>query len=90
MHGPTCVFWANLTPFSLSGSGRLAVGSPRLPRVARAPAAATARAVLQTADERPALLDATQQWAQWNIGAMGYQVTKMPCRPRSWANFSLF
>jgi beta-glucosidase len=23
MHGPTCIFWANLTPFSLKVSGRV-------------------------------------------------------------------
>ena len=24
MHGPTCIFWANLTPFSLKTGGRIA------------------------------------------------------------------
>jgi hypothetical protein len=33
MHGPTCIFWANLTPFSLKGlpapDDRVAPGPPR-------------------------------------------------------------
>jgi hypothetical protein len=30
MHGPTCIFWANLTPFSLQDAGPAALGGSLL------------------------------------------------------------
>ena len=31
MHGPTCIFWANLTPFSLQAYSSLDLGLRRCP-----------------------------------------------------------
>ena len=36
MHGPTCIFWANLTPFFLQWSERRALAEKRLTAMQKA------------------------------------------------------
>ena len=33
MHGPTCIFWANLTPFSLEAEYALGVSNAKLDQI---------------------------------------------------------
>ena len=75
MRGPTCIFWANLTTFSLQNISvlRLLTGEEVVEVVAhRAVASAEAEA------QRAALRAAGHP-----------KVRKAPSWPRSWANFSL-
>jgi hypothetical protein len=77
MHGPTCIFWANLTPFSLKPERCLAA------RDGGGCAEGYAGADCSECDA-----GADPAWIQ-RLGDCT-QVRTTPSWPRSWANCSLF
>ena len=81
VHGPTCILWANLTPFSTQLLDALDTAVYLLP--------AAARDVLNVEfwAEEAGGGSAKQSWAR--TPAKSAQVRKTPSWPRSWANSSL-
>jgi hypothetical protein len=56
MHGPTCIFWANLTPFSLQTAAQQAAAQPRVQ--------AAAAAALGTPGRTPKKISALMQYGR--------------------------
>ena len=92
MHGPTCIFWANLTPFSLQA---LDLPPANVTAALNALPLGSTSFLYQvwTADWDPAhwmggVAEHVEFVGYRELIAL-YKVRKTPSWPRSWANFSI-
>ena len=96
MHGPTCVFWANLTPFTLVDTVQQRTLHSDVENAPSAAAAELPRRPSGAVDLGNPLLNAISRAVRGTLVSNLYsvptdcpQVRKTPSWTRSWANFSL-